>query len=171
MTIRYKTIKQFSAESGYTEEAIRSKTRAGRREVKLLAPALAALTDQKPLTYLRQDGRIFLNPRTGEPWEGDQAIRKTLWTHALKRAKVRYRRPYQTRHTYASMMLTAGESPMWVANQMGHADWGMIRRTYGRWIPDATPDAGLKAVALFANAKPGIEPEAEMPADTKKKSK
>jgi len=148
-----------------------TKTRAGRREVKLLAPALAALTDQKPLTYLRQDGRIFLNPRTGEPWEGDQAIRKTLWTHALKRAKVRYRRPYQTRHTYASMMLTAGESPMWVANQMGHADWGMIRRTYGRWIPDSTPDAGLKAVALFANAKPEIEPESEMSADTKKKAK
>jgi len=29
MTIRYKTIKQFSAESGYTEEAIRSKIRDG----------------------------------------------------------------------------------------------------------------------------------------------
>jgi hypothetical protein len=31
------------------------------------------------------------------------------------------------------MMLTAGESPMWVAQQMGHSDWGMIRRVYGRW--------------------------------------
>lgn len=135
-----------------------TKTRAGRREVKLLAPALAALEAQKPLTYLRPDNRIFLNPRTGEPWEGDQAIRKTLWTHALKRAGVSYRRPYQTRHTYASMMLTAGESPMWVAAQMGHADWGMIRRTYGRWIPDAAPEAGQKAVALFAAEKPGIDP-------------
>ncbi len=23
---------------------------------------------------------------------------------------------------------------MWVAKQMGHADWGMIRRIYGKWI-------------------------------------
>ena len=25
---------------------------------------------------------------------------------------------------------------------MGHKDWGMIRRVYGRWIPQARPDAG-----------------------------
>lgn len=33
---------------------------------------------------------------------------------------------YQTRHTFASMMLSAGEHPMWVAQQMGHADWTML---------------------------------------------
>ncbi|MCK6436000.1 site-specific integrase [Rivihabitans pingtungensis] len=126
-----------------------TKTRAGRRDVKLLAPALAALSSQKSITYLT-GGKIFINPRTREPWCGDQAIRKTLWTPALKRAGVRYRRPYQTRHTYASMMLSAGESPMWVASQMGHADWTMIARVYGRWIPDAAPDAGAMAVSLFA---------------------
>ncbi|MNL71231.1 hypothetical protein D3C87_1963550 [compost metagenome] len=40
---------------------------------------------------------------------------------------------------------------MWVASQMGHADWGMIRRVYGRWMPDAAPDAGSKAEALYSN--------------------
>lgn len=68
----------------------------------------------------------------------------------LKRAGVRYRRPYQTRHTFASMMLTAGESPIWIAAQMGHADTGMIYRKYGRWITDAAPQAGTKAVEMFA---------------------
>jgi integrase len=48
--------------------------------------------------------------------------------------KVKYRCPYQTRHTFASMMLSSGKNPMWVASQMGHADWGMIRKVYGRWI-------------------------------------
>ncbi|AVG17071.1 site-specific integrase [Chromobacterium vaccinii] len=125
-----------------------TKTRAGRREVKLLAPALSALLDQKQFTYT-QWAEIFQNPNTGERWTGDQPIRKTMWQHALKRAKVRYRYPYQTRHTYASMMLSAGEHPMWVAKQMGHADWGMIRRTYGRWIPSEVDDAGSRAVAMF----------------------
>jgi integrase len=103
---------------------------------------------QKAFTFLADD-IIFQNPRTNEPWEGDQPIRRTLWEPALKKAGVRYRNPYQTRHTYASMMLTAGEHPMWVAQQMGHADWGMIRQVYGRFIPSAVNDSGDKAVALF----------------------
>jgi integrase len=125
------------------------KTRSGAREVKILAPALTALQDQKAHTWLKGE-EVFQNPRTGERWAGDQPIRKTLWAHALKRAGVRYRNPYQTRHTWASMQLTAGENPMWVAAQMGHKDWGMIRRHYGRWIRDADPAAGGRAVAMFA---------------------
>lgn len=105
------------------------KTTAGRREVKLLVGALEALTAQKAHTWLA-GAEIFQNPNTGERWTGDQPIRKTLWTYVLKRAGVRYRKPYQTRHTYASMMLSAGEHPMWVAKQMGHADWTMIARVY-----------------------------------------
>lgn len=127
------------------------KTNSSKRMVKLLSPAREALEAQKAFTLLA-NAHVFLNPRTNAPWEGDQPIRKTLWQPALKRAKVRYRVPYQTRHTYASMMLSAGEHPMWVANQMGHADWGMIRRVYGRWMPDAAPDAGAKAEALYGNA-------------------
>lgn len=68
-------------------------------------------------------------------------------THALKKAGIRYRNPYQTRHTYASMLLSAGENPMWVAQQMGHKDWAMIRRVYGRWIPEMNPGAGDKIMA------------------------
>lgn len=128
------------------------KTESGRREVKLLAPALEALTAQKSHTYLK-GAEVFQNPQTQERWTGDQPIRKTLWTPALKRAKVRYRYPYQTRHTYASMMLSSGEHPMWVAQQMGHKDWSMIIRRYGRWMPDADSDAGRRAEAVYGNKK------------------
>jgi integrase len=124
------------------------KTKSGKRDVKLLAPALEALQAQKAFTYLANK-QIFNNPRTDKRWSGDLTIR-TSWKRALTLAKVRYRRPYQTRHTFASMMLTAGESPMWVARQMGHKDWTMIARVYGKWIKDAQPDAGNKAVAMFA---------------------
>ena len=72
-------------------------------------------------------------------------------TPAVKKAGVRYRRPYQTRHTYASMMLSAGEHPMWVAGQMGHSDWTMIARVYGRWMPSTNNAAGDKAEALWVN--------------------
>ena len=129
----------------------KTKTRSGKRFVKLLGPARAAIEAQKEHTFLAGK-HVFHNPRTGEPWAGDGPIRKTMWEPALKRAGVRYRYPYQCRHTYASMMLSAGENPMWVAKQMGHADWGVIRVRYARWIPDAAPDAGNKVEAVFGSA-------------------
>lgn len=125
-----------------------TKTAAGRRSVKLLRPALAALNAQKEHTFLA-DREVFQNPRNLERWAGDQPIRKTMWHPAMKKAGVRYRRPYQTRHTYASMMLSAGEHPMWVAQQMGHKDWTMIARVYGRWMPNPESAAGSKAEKIF----------------------
>ncbi|MBC2655506.1 site-specific integrase [Pseudomonas sp. MSSRFD41] len=129
------------------------KTASGRRSVKLLGPARDALLKQKAQTFLA-GGRVFMNPNSAQPWEESGEIRKVIWLPALRKAGVRYRRPYQTRHTYASMMLSAGEHPMWVASQMGHKDWTMIARIYGRWMPSADTDAGGRAEALFGgNAK------------------
>ena len=92
---------------------------------------------------------IVGNPRTNKPWIGDAQIRKTAWQPALKRAGVRYRYLYQTRHTFASTLLSSGENPIWVAAMMGHKDWTMIARVYGRWIPSLTQDAGQKVAALW----------------------
>jgi integrase len=124
------------------------KTQSGERDVKLFPPALEALTRQKPFTFLAGE-RVFYNPRTNTPWETDGQIRKTAWTPVLKRAGVLYRNPYQTRHTYASTLLSAGENPLWVAQQMGHKDWGMIRRRYGRWIPEVDASAGGKVMQFW----------------------
>lgn len=63
---------------------------------------------------------------------------------------MRYRYPYQMRHTYASMMLMAGEPPQWVAHQLGHRDPSFTLRTYARWIPSDTPEAGSRAVERWA---------------------
>ncbi len=134
-----------------TEEPEEPKTAAANREVKLLRGALAALKDQKQHTYMKGK-EIFQNPQTGERWAGDAPIRKTLWTYALKRANVRYWKPYTTRHTYASMMLMAGEDVRWVATQMGHTDWGFTARTYAKWIPDDAPEAGQKAEKEYSSA-------------------
>ncbi|HHT9914870.1 TPA: tyrosine-type recombinase/integrase [Legionella pneumophila] len=122
-----------------------TKTKSGVRDVLLLPAALEALKNQKAFTYL-EGKRVFYNPRTNTPWETDGQIRKTCWAHILKKAGVRYRNPYQTRHTYASMMLSAGENPLWVATQMGHKDTEMIIKHYGRWIPDKSTVAGYQPV-------------------------
>jgi integrase len=111
-----------------------TKTHAGTREVTLQPQAKEALINQQ--TYTDKIGEfVFHDSRTEQPWKNDQAIRKIVWTPALKMAGVKYRTPYQTRHTFASTLLSRGDHPMFVAEQMGHKDWAMIRKVYGRWIP------------------------------------
>ena len=125
-----------------------TKTEAGNRTVKLLPQAIIALTSQKKYTFLKGE-EVFQNPRHNKRWAGDQPIRKTLWTPALKKAGVDYRRPYQTRHTYASMMLSADEPLAWLSNQLGHATILITAKVYAKYIKDSHPDAGMKADVLF----------------------
>ncbi|WP_267873504.1 tyrosine-type recombinase/integrase [Ferrimonas sediminicola] len=87
---------------------------------------------------LRVCSRVFLRrgPRGSiAHFSSPQLFENQNWAAIIRKAGLRYRVPYQTRHSYASWLLSAGVDPMYVATQMGHADWGMIRTTYGKWIP------------------------------------
>jgi len=122
-----------------------TKTRAGNREVTFFPPALSALNNQKKHTFLHSD-RVFHNPKTGAPWETDKQIRESAWRPALKKAGIRYRNPYQTRHTYASMLASNGENLWWLSHQMGHETIEMIMKHYGKWIPDHAKKNGYQSV-------------------------
>ncbi len=124
------------------------KTDSGVREVALVAPALAALKAQRAHTLLAGEF-VFHDPKTDARWGSDQTIRAGSWQRALKRAGIRYRYPYQMRHTFASQALSAGENVMWVAKQMGHRDWTITAKKYARWIPSIVPDAGDKLAAIW----------------------
>ncbi len=108
------------------------KTSSGRRIVDLQAEAIDALESQRAITEGTDE--VFLDPTSNEPWKNDQALRKRFWYPSLKAIGIRRRNPYQTRHSYASQQLMKGANPLYVSQQMGHKDWGMIRRVYGRWI-------------------------------------
>jgi len=120
-----------------------TKTKAGKRQVLLLPPALEALKAQKIHTFM-EGKHVFHAPFSKQPWSSPFQIRHAAWFPLLRRAGVRYRNPYQTRHTYASMMLSKGENIMWVAKQMGHVNTEMVMRTYGKWIPDTSVVTGYK---------------------------
>lgn len=120
------------------------KTKSGVRDVKILPYTLAALKDQKQHTYFMQ-GRVFHNPTTQQPWECDQQIQKA-WKRLLTKAGVRYRRPYQTRHSFASMMLSRGENLLWVSKQLGHKKIETTIKYYATWMPDHSKQAGYETV-------------------------
>jgi integrase len=129
------------------------KTDAGKRVVPLTRGAWEALERQWARTGAA-GGRVFLDGRYGAPWRGEQPLRKRF-ERILRKADVRYRNPYQTRHTFASVLLAAGHPPLKVAKWMGHETTEMLDRHYGRWIEQgANPDTRAALEAFFSHPSP-----------------
>jgi integrase len=128
----------------------RPKTRQGKRTVELLGRALKALQRQKAHTILRgPDAYVFNNPTTGRPWPDDKRQRQTYWQPSLARVGLRQRDAYQTRHTYATMMIMANANPTWLAKQMGHKDPKTLFKHYAEWLGRA--DLGREKARAEAN--------------------
>lgn len=112
-----------------------TKTKSGERTHELHKKALSTLKAQLKLNTGNQE-RIFLNPKTNQPWRDDRAIYHNCWQPALKNSGVKFRKQYNTRHTYASTMLTMNKPIAWLAKQLGHSDIKQTLDNYARWIPE-----------------------------------
>ncbi|MHA1185104.1 Arm DNA-binding domain-containing protein [Enterobacter ludwigii] len=123
---------QSASVSGVTKG---TKTKAGTRKVELTEEAMKALNDQKPFTFMK-DGCVFEDPKTCKPWASADAIRKKAWVPTLRKAGIRYRNPYQTRHTYATRLISRGVNLFWLSTQMGHKGPEMLFRHYGRYLKE-----------------------------------
>jgi integrase len=47
---------------------------------------------------------------------------------------------HDLRHTFASMMLSYGESPWWISQQLGHADYVITLKVYAHLIEPERAD-------------------------------
>lgn len=112
-----------------------TKTKAGTRTVELNEDAMTALNNQKSFTFLKNE-TIFEDPKTNKAWAGADAIRKKAWVPTLQKAGVRYRNPYQTRHTFAIKHISNGVNLFWLASQMGHKGPEMLFRHYGAYLKE-----------------------------------
>ncbi|QWA09833.1 DUF3596 domain-containing protein [Sodalis ligni] len=121
-----------------------TKTKAGKRKIELDEQALSALSSQKLFTFFRGE-YVFEDPKTGEAWAGADAIRKKAWVPTLRKAGIRYRNPYQTRHTYATRHISRGANLFWLAGQMGHKGPEMLFRHYGSYLEEYDGNTGRQS--------------------------
>jgi len=105
------------------------------RDVELTDRAWAAIEAQRAHTQLAGK-EIFGNPVTGGPW-ADIRSQLRIWQRCVKRVGVRYREPYQARHTFATLALMAGANPSYIARQLGHTNANMLFHVYSKWIDGA----------------------------------
>ncbi|WP_431000046.1 Arm DNA-binding domain-containing protein [Klebsiella pneumoniae] len=122
-----------------------TKTKAGTRKVELTNEAILALSSQKPFSFMKE-ATVFEDPKTGKAWASADAIRKKAWVPTLRKAGIRYRNPYQTRHTFATRHISQGANLFWLATQMGHKGPEMLFRHYGSYLKeyDGNTSARLK---------------------------
>jgi hypothetical protein len=79
---------------------------------------------------------------------------RRVFVRLLKRAKLPLHfSPHSLRHTFASLLLQQGESPVYVQRQLGHASIKLTVDTYGKWLPMGNKAAvdRLDDVAAGAN--------------------
>jgi integrase len=140
-----------------------TKTEAGRRKIDMLRGAFDALKAQQEFTAL-SGGLVFHDTLHNAGWDTNKAV-LGRWRITLRKAKVRYRNLYQTRHTFASTLLSAGANPLYVAKQMGHRDTEMINRHYGRWLEQGSGEETRRQSAdFFAKVWPKLEGAKPKPA-------
>lgn len=130
----------------------RTKTNVA-RTVKLNSRALEALQRQRAHTQLA-GAEVFNDPRTGKAWIDERAFRRSFWTPTLKRLGIRYRRPYNMRHTYATVMLMAGMNAAFCARQLGHSV-EMFHRTYAKWLDGEQNDREMERLEAAIAPKAG----------------
>lgn len=129
----------------------RTKTKVS-REVLLNDRALQALEKARPLTAARSD-YVFAPDGSGDRSElyiRSETGAKRYWLSALRKSGIRYRRMYDTRHTYATMCLMSGMNPAFIAAQLGHSVQVLLS-TYAKWISSSSDFAELEKLDLPKN--------------------
>lgn len=125
-----------------------TKTDGSNRTIQMSPKVYEALLTQKQLTYKRSDF-VFCN-RAGEALDY-RLVNRRVWHPLLRHLGLESRRAYQSRHTAATLWLSAGENPEWIARQLGHSTTEMLFRVYSRYVPNMTRRDGSAFEAMLEN--------------------
>jgi integrase len=128
-------------------ELVYTKNDGSFRTIDMTSIVENALREQHKVT--RDYNFVFCN-RDGNPLNHNN-VTKRIWHPLLRHLGLRKRRPYQTRHTAATLWLASGESPEWIARQMGHTTTEMLFRVYSRFVPNLTRKDGSAFERLISH--------------------
>lgn len=109
-----------------------TKNRYSRRTIRLTPAILEALEAQKRI-HARFGSEYFFCSPEGKAVRLSN-VRRRVWIPALKKAGLALREMKQTRHTFATVALSCGENPLWIAKTMGHRNAEMIIKVYSKYV-------------------------------------
>ncbi len=139
--------------AGETEK--NAKTQTSIRDIPMLPMVKSALLDQWQTRD--PDSEYVFCSSEGNPIDAHNFANR-VWYPLLRYLDITKRRPYETRHTTATLMLAAGESPEWIARLMGHANTQMLFTVYSRFVPNLTRQDGRAITGLLNSRVNATEP-------------
>jgi len=125
-----------------------TKTDGSQRDIQMSQPVVEALAKQYEVTGQLSD-YVFCN-LMGAPLD-NKNFTDRIWYPLLRHLGMTERRPYQMRHTAATLWLASGEAPEWIARQLGHTSTEMLFRVYSRYVPNLTRQDGSAMERLLAS--------------------
>jgi integrase len=125
-----------------------TKTDGSQRDIQMSQPVFDALKRQYTVTGKASE-YVFCN-REGLPLD-NKNFSDRVWYPLLRHLGLDARRPYQMRHTAATLWLASGEAPEWIARQLGHTSTEMLFRVYSRYVPNLTRQDGSAMERLLAS--------------------
>lgn len=117
--------------------------------VNIMTMAGVAISQASP----KDAATVFVDQTHGEPWADDKRFRNPFWVPMLKALGIRCRPPNNMRHTFATMLLMAGETPAYAAKQMGHSV-EMFLNVYSKWLDDGQGDLEQAKLESFIGQTP-----------------
>jgi integrase len=111
-----------------------TKNKYSRRKIKLLPNMLMALRAQKKI-YDQFGCKYFFCSAEGKLIHPSN-LRQRVWIPALEKAGLEIREMKQTRHSFATVSLSSGENPLWIAKVMGHRNTEMVIKVYAKYVED-----------------------------------
>jgi integrase len=130
------------------------KTKGSRRRVVLSPFTMDALAEHRKAVltegHYRADGPVFCAPGGG--WLRKSNFRRRSFDKVRRQAGLPRFRPYDLRHSTATMLLLAQESPKVVSERLGHSTVRMTLDTYSHTLPGMQERAAAKLDAILRNA-------------------
>ncbi len=141
-----------------------TKTDGSQRDIQMSQVVFDALKVQEAAT--RHLSRFVFCNREGRPLDFKNVTNR-VWKPLLRHLGLKERRPYQCRHTAATLWLASGEAPEWIARQLGHTTTEMLFRVYSRYVPNLTRRDGSAFERLLTGTLGGGERQMQIGETTK----
>jgi integrase len=107
------------------------KTRHSVRQIPIIDSLLPYLQE----LYSKHGYKYLFITQYKEPYRDNNVFTYKFWIPSLKELNIPYRRPYNTRHTYATNMLyNEFVSPVQLAQLLGHVNSKMVYEVYVNYI-------------------------------------
>lgn len=108
------------------------KTKSSVRKIDILSQCEPFLRNQQKISGLSQN--VFISERNKHGKIYGSCSMRPKWVKLLKKCNLEYRNIYQTRHSFASNMLSNSEELFWVSQMLGHKNPNITLEKYSKYV-------------------------------------